>query len=332
MKVLGIETSCDETSVAVVENGKTVLANVIASSLDIHKQYGGIVPEIATRHHVEVILPVLEEAIKTSQTSLSEIDLISVTQGPGLIGSLMIGIIFAKSLSFALKKPIIAVDHILSHLYAACLSNNNIEFPSLGLVVSGGHTSLFLLNSFTDFKVIGKTRDDALGEAYDKVAKILNLGFPGGPVIERKANSAKNKELHFTAPSVKSGYDFSYSGLKTAVLYYTRKLEILDKTKTDEICYAFQEAALTTLLKQVKKTVLDYGINRMIVGGGVIANKNLRRKLSDSGLNIYLPEMKYCSDNAGMVAGLGYELYNKKLGTKINFEPYSTFEEKWEKT
>ena len=331
MKVLGIESSCDETSVAVVDDGRNVLANIIASSLDLHKQYGGIVPEIASRHHVEVIIPVLRAALKMSKTPLGEIDLIAVTQGPGLIGSLMIGITFAKSLGFALKKPIIAVDHILAHLYAACLSNQKIKFPSLGLVVSGGHTSLFLLKSFTDFKIIGKTRDDALGEAYDKVAKILHLGFPGGHVIEERAAAAREKRLHFTVPSVKNSFDFSYSGLKTAVLYYTKKNKFLDGIAINEICYAFQEAALISLTNQIKKTVSEHGINRMLAGGGVIANKKLREKLVELKLSLYFPEMEYCSDNAGMVAGLGYELYNKKVETQMDFEPYSTFEERWEK-
>jgi len=330
MKVLGIESSCDETSVAVIDDGRNVLANIIASSLNLHRQYGGIVPEIATRHHVEVIIPVLRAAVEKSRISLDEIDLIAVTQGPGLIGSLMIGITFAKSLAYALQKPIVAVDHILAHLYAAYFSTQKIKFPSLGLVVSGGHTSLFLLNDFTDFKIIGKTRDDALGEAYDKVAKILHLGFPGGPVIEERANAAGEKKLNFTVPSVKNSFDFSYSGLKTAVLYYIKKVKLTDDV-INEICYAFQEAALTSLINQIKKAVSACGVNRMLVGGGVIANKRLREKLAELELSLYFPEMEYCSDNAGMVAGLGYELYNKKIETKMDFEPYSTFEEKWEK-
>ncbi len=326
MKVLGIETSCDETSVAVVEDGVKVLSNIIASSIDLHKKYGGIVPEIATRHHAEIILHLLKEALSIAGVSLKDINLIAVTQGPGLIGSLMVGMAFAKSLSQALKIPILGVDHILAHIYSCYLSYNKPQFPYLGLVVSGGHSSILYMKDFNNFIPLAKTRDDALGECFDKVAKILGLEFPGGPVIEKKALNAKEKNISFPTPWIKNSYDFSYSGLKTAVLYYVKKIKTLDEESISEICYAFQEAALAAILKQVKKVILDYKINRLLVGGGVSANSRLRELLKTFDLELFLPEISYCSDNAGMVAGLGYELYNRSMRSDFSLEPYSIFE------
>ncbi len=331
MRVLGIETSCDETSIAIVKDGNIVESNIIASSIDLHRKYGGIVPEIATRHHVEVILPVLKEALSESRLDLSKIDALAVTQGPGLIGSLMVGITFAKSIAYALGLPLIPVDHILAHLYSPYLDKRDIEFPYLGLAVSGGHTSIFIVKGFCDFKLIGKTRDDALGESFDKVAKMLGLGFPGGPEIERRARRAKRRDISFTPPKVKDGYDLSYSGLKTAVLYYLKKQEKLKDSDIDEICYGFQEAALKSLLLKVEHVLADFKLKRVLAGGGVTANGRLRELLENLEAEVYLADKKYSSDNAGMVAGFAYQLYNRNrdIGFDLNFEPYSIFEERW---
>ncbi|MDD5614297.1 MAG: tRNA (adenosine(37)-N6)-threonylcarbamoyltransferase complex transferase subunit TsaD [Candidatus Omnitrophica bacterium] len=329
MKILGIETSCDETSTAIVENGTTVLSSTISSSIDWHKKYGGIVPEIATRHHVEVIAPILKESLAQSGLSLEEIDAIAVTQGPGLIGSLIIGIAFAKSLSLALKKPIIPVDHILAHIYSACMDNVGIKFPYLGLAASGGHSSIFIINDFDDFRLIGKTRDDALGESFDKVAKMLNLGFPGGPEIEKRAAKALNKKMLFNPPEIKNSYDLSYSGLKTAVLYYIKKQKQIEQQEIDSICFGFQEAAFQSLIKKLELAVLNFNTDSLAAGGGVTANSRLREMLKGLGIKLYLPALKYCSDNAAMVAGLAFRLYNKTGSGNIDFGPYSVFEEKW---
>ncbi|MDP8216579.1 MAG: tRNA (adenosine(37)-N6)-threonylcarbamoyltransferase complex transferase subunit TsaD [Candidatus Kaelpia imicola] len=331
MRILGIETSCDETSIAIVKDGSIVESNIVASSIELHKKYGGIVPEIATRHHVEVILPVLKEALSESGIELSKIDVLAVTQGPGLIGSLMVGITFAKSIAYALGLPLIPVDHILAHLYSPYLNQAGIEFPYLGLAVSGGHTSLFVVNGFCDFRLIGKTRDDALGESFDKVAKMLGLGFPGGPEVERRAERAKKRDTIFTPPKIRDGYDLSYSGLKTAVLYHLKRQERLEDSDIDEVCYGFQKAALESLLFKVEQALADFKLKRVLAGGGVTANSRLRELLKKLEADVYLADKKYSSDNAGMVAGLAYRLYNKdrEIGFDLNFEPYSIFGERW---
>ena len=329
MRILGIETSCDETSIAVVRDGTIIESNIVASSIELHKKYGGIVPEIATRHHVEVILPVLKEALSEANIGLSSIDALAVTQGPGLIGSLMVGVTFAKSIAYALSLPLIPVDHILAHIYSPYLSYKKIDFPYLGLAVSGGHTSLFLVKGFFDFKLIGKTRDDALGESFDKVAKMLGLSFPGGPEIEKRAARAVKRDTLFTVPKVKNSCDLSYSGLKTAVLYYLKKHENIEDSDVNDICYSFQESALRSLLLKVEQALSDFQLKRVVAGGGVTANSRLRELLTKLDADVYLADKKYSSDNAGMVAGFAYQLYNKRkeIGSDLSFEPYSVFEE-----
>lgn len=329
MKVLGIETSCDETALAIVEDGKKVLSNVVASSLDLHRKYGGIVPEIATRHHVEVILPVMDKALQDAGVKLQDIDIIAVTRGPGLIGSLMVGITLAKSLAIAINKPVVAVDHLLAHIFAYSLEGELPSFPFLGLVVSGGHTSLFIIHDFQKFEILGKTRDDALGEAYDKVAKILGLGFPGGPIIENRARNAVEKKSLFPITRIEGSFDFSYSGLKTAVLYYVKEKEQLSQQEINEVCYSFQESALRSLIPPLEMAIEKFKLQSLVVGGGVAVNNRLRELLNQLNINVYLPPRQYCMDNASMVAGLGYSVYNKEGGIGLNFGPYSTFEEKW---
>ncbi|MDP3804820.1 MAG: tRNA (adenosine(37)-N6)-threonylcarbamoyltransferase complex transferase subunit TsaD [Candidatus Omnitrophota bacterium] len=325
MLTLGIETSCDETSISVT-SGRRVLSNIVSSSVRLHKIYGGVVPEIASRYHVEYIIEVLNKALEESRKNLKDMRLVSVTNGPGLVGALLTGIALAKSISYSLKLPLVGVNHILAHLYSVFLSDNeDIDFPFVGLVVSGGHTSLFYCEGIGEQKLLGQTQDDAVGEAFDKVAKILNLGYPGGPVIERMARGSKDKKrVKFPRTLLdKNSLDFSFSGVKTAVLYYV-KGHVTPRGGAgliNDICYAFQEAVLDVL---VQKAFLAAGVMKVksiVVGGGVAANSKLRDKFFDAarfqGVRVYFPETKYCMDNAAMVGALGEELY--KRGYRSNF-------------
>lgn len=309
MLVLGIETSCDETAAAVVKDGDQILSNVIASSIEFHKKYGGIIPEIASRKQLETISQVTEEAIKRAKINLKDLDLISVTRFPGLLGSLLVGISFAKALSYSLKIPLLEVNHLHSHLYSAFLENKEIEFPLIGLVISGGHTCLFYLKDFKRIKLLGETRDDAVGEAFDKVAKILGLGFPGGPAIERLAKKGDSSKIRFKCAELKDSFDFSFSGIKTAVLYTVKSKRLMIKDKED-ICASFQEAVVDNLIKKSLDACKKKKTNILVVGGGVAANLYLRERFKKSAreenLKVYFPSLKLCLDNAAMVAGLGY--------------------------
>ncbi len=333
MLTLGIETSCDETSASVTE-GRRVLSNIVSSSVHLHKKYGGVVPEIASRFHVEYIIEVLSKALKNSGKDLKDIKLVAVTNGPGLVGALLTGISLAKSISYSLARPLVGVNHILAHLYSSFLNEHKrAEFPFVGLVVSGGHTALFYCESIGDQKLLGTTQDDAVGEAYDKVAKILGLGYPGGPVIDRLAKSAKGgTDISFPRSYLgKDSLDFSFSGIKTAVLYYVQRLQIthhtLHHTQVADICHAFQEAALDALVEKVIRAAELTGSKRVVIGGGVAANSRLREKMGElasfSSMKIHFPELKYCMDNAAMIGCLGEALYKKGLrsGLYLSAEP-----------
>ncbi|MFH1189471.1 MAG: tRNA (adenosine(37)-N6)-threonylcarbamoyltransferase complex transferase subunit TsaD [Candidatus Omnitrophota bacterium] len=316
MITLGIETSCDETGVAVT-SGRRVLSDIVTSSVHLHKRYGGVVPEIASRYHLEYMIEVFREALEGSGKRLKDIGLVAVTNGPGLVGALLIGISMAKSVSYALGLPLVGVNHILAHLYSSFLSSEDISFPFVGLVVSGGHTALFYCRGVGDQEVLGQTQDDAVGEAYDKVAKILGLGYPGGPVIERRAALASGKS-RLTFPKSylgKGSLDFSFSGLKTAVLYYMQKAKLPDRRLVNDVCRAFQEAALDVLVDKACLACKMRGAKKIVVGGGVAANSSLRGKLAgaavQSGIKVYFPDKRYCMDNAAMVGALGEALYNK---------------------
>jgi N6-L-threonylcarbamoyladenine synthase len=324
MLTLGIETSCDETSVSVTD-GRTVLSNIVSSSVHLHKKYGGVVPEIASRFHVEFILEVLDKALKDSRKRLADIELIAVTNGPGLVGALLAGISLGKSLSYSLNVPLIGVNHVLAHLYSAFLNDKDVPcFPFVGLVVSGGHTALFYCDKKYKQKLLGQTHDDAVGEAFDKVAKILGLGYPGGPIIEKRAALSRNKDrVRFPKTFLgKDSLDFSFSGLKTAVLYYVRKLEHktqdtrrkIEDTLVNDICYAFQENALDMLVEKAFFAARSHNVRNIVVGGGVAANSMLREKFREAvmfseGIKVHFPGREYCMDNAAMVGVLGEELY-----------------------
>ena len=325
MKILGIETSCDETSVALVVNGKSILSNVVSSSIDLHKKTGGIVPEVAARKQVESIIPCLDECLKSASTRIEEVDCVAVTTGPGLIGSLIVGVTVAKTLSLILNKPLIPVNHLLAHIYANWLTNGLIgkgekqnsipQFPIVALIVSGGHTELILMKNHHNIKYLGGTRDDAAGESFDKIARILNLGYPGGPAIEREATKANNKgtEVCLPRPLINSkDFDFSFSGLKTATATAIRT----EKYTTAEISYSFQETVCQILVKKTIKAALENKVPSVILAGGVSANKRLRElflneeRLRDAAIKVHIPTISFCTDNAAAIASCAY--YHRK--------------------
>jgi len=319
MYVLGIETSCDETAASIVKSGKIILSNVVSSSIKFHKKYGGIIPEIASRMQIETITQVVDSAIKEARARLKDINLVSVTCGPGLLGSLLVGISFAKSISLGLGLPLIGINHLYAHIYANFLDNKTVpELPCVALVVSGGHTGLFYVKDFDEMILLGATLDDACGEAFDKVAKILGLGYPGGPFIEQAAKKGNSKKTRFSCSGTKKALDFSFSGIKTAVLYYIRDARRTTYSTVSLIrdtASSFQEAVIDTLIKKALLACKLKRTNVLVIGGGVTANIRLREKFNreakKEGIKCYFPSVKLCLDNAAMVAGLGYQLFKK---------------------
>ncbi len=320
LTILGIETSCDETAAAVVSDGVKVLSNVIVTSLKDHQPFGGIIPEFASRRQIGFIQRVVGEALNQAKMSLERIDAIAVTRAPGLIGSLLVGLCFARALSRARDKPLIEIDHIKAHLYANYLQLSNDapaaslkRLPAVGLVVSGGHSSLFYVKDFKNFKLLGVTRDDAAGEAFDKVARILDLGYPGGPVIDRLAAGGINEEINFPQAPMKGSYDFSFSGTKTAVLYYAQKNKNKQGYSPAKVAYAFQKSVVAVLAEKSLKACRRSKVNTLLVGGGVAANSALRASLQTKaraqGVDVFFPPMVLCLDNAAMIAGLAYHFH-----------------------
>ena len=322
MLILGIETSCDETAASVVEDGRKILSNVISSSLRYHKKFGGVVPEIATRHHVENIDKVVARSLEKAGVAIEGIDAVAVTQGPGLVGALLSGISFAKSLAFGLGKDFIAVDHLKAHIYSALMQDGAPGFPFIGLVISGGHTRLCIVRDYDDFVTLGDTLDDAVGEAYDKVAKILDLGYPGGPVIDRLAKDGDPAAIKFTCKPVNGGLNFSFSGIKTGVLYHVKRQETRDKRQVNDIVASFQESVLKVIVGNSLKALEKYKLKALVVGGGVSANSRFRdmikRQAMFKDFKVYFPGLQLCSDNAAMVAGLAYRLYDKGVRSKLD--------------
>jgi N6-L-threonylcarbamoyladenine synthase len=314
MYVLGIETSCDETSAAIVRDGKDILSNVVSSSIKFHSKYGGIVPEIASRMQLETITQVTDSALKDAGIKPKDIKLVSVTNGPGLLGSLLVGISFAKAVSFTLGVPLLGIDHIYAHIYASALDSQPIPLPFVSLIVSGGHTSLFYVKDFDRIELLGATQDDACGEAFDKVAKILGLGYPGGPLIEQLAKKGNPKAIKFQCSGTQGPLNFSFSGIKTAVLYRVRA-QALNRQAVCDIAASFQEATTDTLVKKSLLACKMKKINRLVIGGGVAANSYLRDKFSQQarkqGIALHFPLKELCMDNAAMVAGLGFQLFKK---------------------
>jgi N6-L-threonylcarbamoyladenine synthase len=328
MKILGIETSCDETAAAVVQDGRRLLSNVVASSMDLHKPYGGVVPEIAARSHIEVILPVITEALEQAQCSWNDIDGIAVTYGAGLGGSLLIGVLTARTLAVSLNKPLYAANHVLGHVYANFLTESALEgykmptsaseFPLLAIIVSGGHSQLALFRDHFDYELLGRTQDDAIGEAFDKVAKILGLPYPGGPSVS--AAALKGDANAFQLPKAKmSGYDFSFSGLKTAVLRLAQAQigesydfpssglpERLSDAQKADIAASFQRVAVETIVDKARQACEEFSPKSVVIAGGVAANQELRQQLSAAlPVPVSFPDLKLCTDNGAMVATLG---------------------------
>ena len=317
--ILAIETSCDETSVAVVRNGKKVLSNIVTSQIDTHKKYGGVVPEIASRQHIEVIIQVLEESLVEANITLEEINAICVTQGPGLIGSLLIGVNVAKTLSYVLNKPLIAAHHIAGHIYASNIEKD-IQYPAISLVVSGGHTELVLLKDELDFEILGCTQDDAVGEAYDKVARQLSLEYPGGPKVDKLAREGDDSYNLPRAMIDSDDYNFSFSGLKSAVINLihnaNQRGEVISSVN---LAASFQSAVVDVLETKTKKAIENYKPNQLIVAGGVAGNSEVRKRITklanEMDVDISIPNMEYCSDNAAMMGVVGYFYYKKQLFT-----------------
>jgi len=332
MLVLAIETSCDDTGAAVILDGRKILSNIVSSQIAIHQKYGGVVPELASRRHIESIVPIVTEALETAKVKVKDINGIAVTQGPGLVGSLLVGLSFAKSLAFATGLPFVGVNHIEAHLSAIFLEENPPRFPFIGLVVSGGHTSLFRVDGFGKYKRLGQTRDDAAGEAFDKVAKLLRLGYPGGPIIDELSKSGNPKAIRFPRASLgKNSLDFSFSGLKTAVVNYVKSNPEPTRGYSEDlvrdIVSSFQEAVVDVLVKKTLQAAQQQGLRKVVLSGGVAANQHLREKIKEEAsrekVKVYIPPPSFCTDNAAMVGVVGYEYLKRGIRSPLSLNAFS---------
>jgi len=331
--VLGIETSCDDTCAAVVKNGEEILSNAVSSQNEIHQKYGGVVPEIASRKHIEMIDIITSEALLKANTSPEEINLVAVTNRPGLLGSLLVGVGAAKAFSYYNEIPLIAINHLKAHIFANILAGNQInpEMPDkyISLIVSGGHSSLYIVDENLNIKEIGHTVDDAAGEAFDKAARFLNLGYPGGPVIDRISKNANSHFIEFTRPMIESGdFNFSFSGIKTALIYRIKKYPYLLQEKyISDIAASFQAAVVDVLVQKTIRACKKFKISKVLVSGGVAANSKLRQEFMTAaekqGIRIYVPPVNLCMDNAAMVAGLGYFEFKKGKSSGLDIDVYS---------
>ena len=318
MLVLGIESSCDETAAAVVRDGREILSSVISSQIDIHRKWGGVVPEIASREHLDKIDSIVRRSITEAEVELTDIDAIAVTQGPGLIGSLLVGVCYAKAMAFALDKPIVGVNHIEGHVYSVNFENPPVQYPALALIVSGGHTNIFHILSEGQYKVVSRTRDDAAGEAFDKAAKMLGLGYPGGPIIERIAKNGVAGKVRFPLAKISDGRpDLSFSGLKTALARYIRENQIVPAVdemnvsqEVSDIALGFQTAVINALTSRMSRLSLELGPRTLLVAGGVACNLALQKECSalaeKLGLPVYFPSKHLSTDNAAMIAAAGF--------------------------
>jgi N6-L-threonylcarbamoyladenine synthase len=329
MIVLGIESSCDETAAAVVEDGKNILSNVVSSQVAFHRKYGGVVPEIASRKHVETIVPVIRESLDEAGLTLNEIEGIAVTRGPGLVGSLLIGISLAKSIAYVKNLPLIGVNHLEGHLNAVFLEEKDLEFPFVGLVVSGGHTNLYHVKARGDYIFLGQTRDDAAGEAFDKVAKLLGLGYPGGVIIDKMAKEGNAAAINFPRALIaKDSFDFSFSGIKTAVLHYVKRQEgKIDDGHKNDIVASFQEAVVDVLVTKVIRAAKKCKVDKVSLAGGVAANTRLREKIAEQAgegdIRAFIPSPHLCTDNAAMIAAVGDYYLEKGITSPLTLNASS---------
>ncbi len=341
MTILGIETSCDDTSAAVVKNGTDVLSNVVSSQLKTHKKYGGIVPELAARQHLKNINFVIEKTMHDAGYGMQDIDAVAVTVGPGLIGSLLVGTMTAQAISSIIKIPIVGVNHIEGHIFANLLQTQiaqkksidyteKVKPPFLALIVSGGHTDLILVKNWGNYKILGRTRDDAAGEVFDKIAKFLGLGYPGGPIIDKLAKKGNCKKINFPKPYMPDSWDFSFSGLKTAVINYVGKHPNIKKSEhISDLCASFQQSCVDVLVRKTILACKKFNIKKIALGGGVSANSRLRcdfiKKCDEERIKLFMPPAIFCTDNAAMVASAGY-FKLKKRGTCRAINPSANLE------
>jgi N6-L-threonylcarbamoyladenine synthase len=329
MLVLGIETSCDETAASVVWDGKKILSNVVYSQM-VHKEYGGVVPELASREHIKTIVPVVETALKDAKISLKEVEGVAVTYGPGLVGSLLIGLSFAKSVAYSLNIPFIGINHIEGHIFANFLEHSNLRPPFMCMVISGGHSDLVLVKDRGDYEKLGQTRDDAPGEAFDKVAKLLEIGYPGGPLIDKLSQKGNPDFFKFPRAYLEQSFDFSFSGIKTAVALYVAKKSFKEmKEQKKDTVASFQEAVVDVLVEKVIKAALFKDVKKIALAGGVASNSRLREKLkirsAEQNLEVFFPAPSLCTDNAAMIAAAGdfWLSRGERSGLDLNAVPYA---------
>lgn len=314
---LGIESSCDETSVSVVKNGREILSNIIDTQIPIHEKYGGVVPEIASRNHIEAISRVTKKALKEAKVNFDDIDIICPTYGPGLVGALLVGLSYGKALSYALNKPLVAVNHIQGHIAANYITYKDLKPPFLCMLISGGNTQIVYVKDYTEFEVLGKTRDDAIGEAFDKVARVVGLGYPGGPKVDKLAKEGK-ANIKLPKTHFENSLDFSFSGIKTAVINVNHNTSNINKA---DLCASFEKTVTEVLIENIKKAINQTGSTKLAIAGGVSANSYIRReilKLESENLKIFMPDMKLCTDNAAMIASAGYYNFINGIKNELN--------------
>lgn len=312
--ILALESSCDETAASVNKNGLEVLSNVVSSQVDLHKKFGGVVPEIASRKHLELLLPVIDEALEKANIDFKDLDAVASTYGPGLVGGLLVTLTAAKTISFALNIPLIGVNHIAGHIYANFIDNPNIKKPLLCLTISGGHTDLLYFENLRGYEILGRTIDDAAGEAFDKISRFVGLGYPGGPAVEKAAKSGDKDAIQFPRADLGDSYDFSFSGLKTSVMNHVNNEEQRgNKIDINDLAASFQEAVVDSLSSNLLKAVEEYEVESVVLSGGVAANQRLRevisKKLEKHNLNLYYPPLELCTDNAAMIGAVAYYQY-----------------------
>ncbi len=331
MNILGIETSCDETAAAVVKDGTSILASVVSSQVEVHQRYGGVVPELASRKHIEAIVPVVDEALNKAGLPLTEIDAIAVTRGPGLVGALLVGYSFAKSLAYALGVPWVGVNHLEGHIHSVFLEDDPPAFPFVALLASGGHTSIYHVTDHITLELMGQTRDDAAGEAFDKVAKMLDLGYPGGGIIDRLSKQGDPTRIKFPRSYLdKASFDFSFSGIKTAVNRYAATHRNQIKEHIADIAAGFQEAVMEVLTHKAIHAAVEKGCDRLALVGGVAANSRLREKLKadagHKGIQVHVPSIDLCGDNGAMIAAVGYHYLVAGIDAALGDDVYSKIE------